>query len=139
VPPPVNSAFDTEPPRLDGLRILYVEDEAAVGQAMQEGLQRLGAEVHVAENYSEALARLGQASPHVVVTDLNLGDGPGGQAVAAAVRDMQEFAAVPIVAVSAFGTRDDVASTRQAGFNDHLVKPVDAAAVAQAVCRLVER
>jgi signal transduction histidine kinase len=137
--PPLSSAFDTEPPRLDGLRILYVEDEVAVGQAMQEGLQRLGAEVHVAESYSEALARLGHASPHVVVTDLNLGDGPGGHAVAAAVRDIREFAAVPIVAVSALGTRHDVASTQQAGFSDHLVKPVDALTVAQAVCRLVER
>jgi CheY-like chemotaxis protein len=93
----------------------------------------------VAESYSEALARLGHASPHVVVTDLNLGDGPGGHAVAAAVRDIREFAAVPIVAVSALGTRHDVASTQQAGFSDHLVKPVDALTVAQAVCRLVER
>lgn len=133
------SAFDTVPPRLDGLRILYVEDEAAVGLAMQQGLERLGAQVHVAENYAEALARLGQASPHVVVTDLHLGSGPGGQAVAAAVRGMQEFAAVPIVAVSAYGTRDDVASTRQAGFSDHLVKPVDAITVAQVVSRLVDR
>ena len=133
------STFDIAPPRLDGLRILYVEDEPAVGLAMREGLQRLGAEVHVAESYLEALAHLGQASPHVVVTDLHLGDGPGGQAVAAAMRNMREFAAVPIVAVSAYGAHDDVASTRQAGFNDHLVKPVDAVTVAQVVSRLVDR
>jgi CheY-like chemotaxis protein len=73
------------------------------------------------------------------VTDLHLGDGPGGQAVAAAMRRMQEFAATPIIAVSAYGARDDVASTRQAGFSDHLVKPVDAATVAQVVSRLVDR
>jgi CheY-like chemotaxis protein len=55
--------------------------------------------------------------------------------VALALRAQPRHAHVPVLAVSAFGTPEDVAATQEAGFADHLVKPVSATAVARAICR----
>lgn len=122
--------------RLDGVHLLYVEDELAVAQAMQAGLVRLGAEVTIAASRDEALALLGALERvDVVVTDLNLGDGGSGHEIAVALRAMPRHAMVPVLAVSAFGTPEDVAATREAGFAEHIVKPVGTSAVARAVRR----
>lgn len=122
--------------RLDGVHLLYVEDELAVAQAMEAGLTRLGAQVTTAASCDEALALL-RALERVdaVVTDLNLGEGGSGHEIAVALRAMPRHAMVPVLAVSAFGTPEDVAATREAGFAEHIVKPVGTAAVARAVRR----
>ncbi len=126
-------------PRLDGLRLLYVEDEEEVAAAMRDGLERLGAHVEVAFSHPQARELLQQLQLDAVVTDLNLGEGGSGHDVAHTLRALPQHNLVPIIAVSAFGTRDDVAATREAGFADHLVKPVDVAAIAQVVRRCVLR
>lgn len=123
-------------PRLDGMHILYVEDEAAVALAMQAGLQRLGAEVEIAVSQIDAVQKLsGLPRLDAVVTDLNLGGGGSGHDVALALHDLPQHAHVPVLAVSAYGTREDVAATQAVGFADHLVKPVSATAVARAIRR----
>jgi CheY-like chemotaxis protein len=119
--------------RLPQVRVLYVEDEADVAAAMQAGLRRLGAEVSTAASHAEAVAQLAQGRFDVVVTDLNLGEGGTGHDVARALHAMPGQSNVPVIAVSAFGTPQDVDTTRSAGFRDHLVKPVDAVAVARAI------
>ncbi|MES2940018.1 MAG: ATP-binding protein [Pseudomonadota bacterium] len=126
-------------PRLDGLRVLYVEDEEEVAAAMRDGLERLGAQVASASSYPQARELLQGLGLDAVVTDLNLGEDGSGHDVAEALRALPQHHLVPIVAVSAFGTRDDVAATREAGFADHLVKPVDVAAIAHALRRVVLR
>jgi CheY-like chemotaxis protein len=121
-------------PRLDGMHILYVEDEAAVALAMRAGLQNLGADVDVAASQAEAARKLaGMPQLDAVVTDLNLGDGGSGHGVALALREQPRHAHVPVLAVSAFGTPEDVAATQEAGFAEHLIKPVSATAVARAI------
>jgi PAS domain S-box-containing protein len=126
----------TPAPRLEGLQLLYVEDEEEVALAMQAGLQRLGAEVALATTRDAAVSLLARLQRlDAVVTDLNLGEGGTGHEVAQALRDMPRHAMVPVLAVSAFGSAEDVAATREAGFADHLVKPVGVSAVARAVRR----
>lgn len=126
-------------PRLDGLRVLYVEDEEDVATAMRGGLEQLGARVEAAFSFAQARELLQRLELDAVVTDLNLGDGGSGHDVAAALRELPRHNLVPIVAVSAFGTREDVAATREAGFADHLIKPVDVATIAHALRRVVLR
>jgi two-component system CheB/CheR fusion protein len=136
-PSDFGEALDT--PRLDGLRLLYVEDEQDVAAAMRDGLERLGAQVEVAFSLAQARELLHRLPLDAVVTDLNLGEGGSGHDVAALLRALPQHQLVPIVAVSAFGTREDVAATREAGFADHLVKPVDVATIAQVLRRVVLR
>jgi CheY-like chemotaxis protein len=125
-----------EAPRLDGLRVLYVEDESQVASAMQDALGQLGATVSVANSYEQALAQLKARHVDVLVSDLNLGGRRGGTDVLLAMRAMARHAAVPAVAVSAYGTPDDRRQTQAAGFTEHLVKPVDSLAVAKAIRRV---
>ena len=133
------SAFGAveDAPRLDGLRILYVEDELDVAYAMQEELTRLGADVAVATSYGAAIERIAGGGIDVLVSDLNLGPGPGGVEVVRALRATPRHAAVPAVAVSAYGSEEDQRETYGAGFAGHLVKPVNSAAVAAAIRRLL--
>jgi PAS domain S-box-containing protein len=133
------SAFGAveDAPRLDGLHILYVEDEPDVAYAMQEELERLGAEVSVATSYGAAMERIAGATIDVLVSDLNLGQGPGGIDVVRGLRAMPRHAAVPAVAVSAYGTEEDQRETFGAGFAGHLVKPVNSAVVAAAIRKLL--
>jgi signal transduction histidine kinase len=123
--------------RLDGVRLLYVEDEVDVALAMQEGLRQLGAEVEVAHSHAGAIEKMAGQPLDAVVTDLNLGEGPSGMEVAASLHALPQHAHVPVIAVSAFGTPADRAATAQRGMSAHLVKPVDARAVALALQRLV--
>lgn len=133
------SAFGVieDAPRLDGLHILYVEDEPDVAYAMQQELTRLGADVAVATSYAGAMDKLAAARIDVLVSDLNLGPGPGGVDVVRALRATPRHAGVPSVAVSAYGTEEDQRETFGAGFAEHLVKPVNSAAVAVAIRKLV--
>ena len=123
--------------RLDAVRVLYVEDDGAVAQAMGEGLAHLGAKVEVATSYAGAIALLEATDFDVVVSDLNLGDGPGGHDLARAAQSLAQHREVGLIAVSAFGRREDVAESRRAGFADHLVKPAAVMSVAQAIRELV--
>jgi PAS domain S-box-containing protein len=124
----------TEPPavRLDGVALLYVEDDPTVGAAMQDGLREAGARVALAADHAAARAALRAGGHDVLVTDLDLGPGPGGVDLLLELRSAGE-ALMPAIAVSAFGSTQDRARTREAGFAAHLVKPVDAQAVARAV------
>jgi CheY-like chemotaxis protein len=131
--------LDPASPRLDGLRVLYVEDETDVALAMQEALRQLGAEVDVANSCDEAVHKLAVLQVDALVTDLNLGSGPDGVALAQALHRMPQHRGVPVIAVSAFGSREDLAQTRRHGFAGHLVKPIGAADVAEALHRVAQR
>lgn len=135
---PAAAAPPAEAPglRLDGLRLLYVEDEVEVALAMQAGLSQLGAAVDVATSHAEAVEKMARLPLHAVVTDLHLGRGPSGMDVASSLHAMAQHAQVPVIAVSAFGTPADQAVTARCGISAHLVKPVDAAAVAAVLHRL---
>jgi signal transduction histidine kinase len=134
-PAPSDENNDAPPPRLDGLRVLYVEDEEEVANAMRDGLASLGAQVLAAVSYGGALQALQSQGFDVLVTDLNLGPGPGGYEVAATARAMPAHARMPIIGVSAFGTQEDLAATQRSGFAAHLVKPATLRAVADAIRR----
>lgn len=118
-------------PAVRGLRVLYVEDEPDVAHAMGAGLRELGVEVDVCLSYGDAAQRLQVGDYDVVVTDLNLGGGAGGQELARLAKSLHRRAAW--IAVSAFGTQRDLAGTAGEGFAEHLVKPVSVADVAEAI------
>jgi len=120
-------------PSVGGLRVLYVEDEPEVAHAMGAGLREMGAQVDVCLSYADAARHLQDRDYHAVVTDLNLGDGAGGQELAGLARSLGRSAV--LVAVSALGTRRDLAGTARAGFAEHLVKPVSVVDVAEAIAR----
>ena len=101
------------------LRMLLVEDNEDAACAMTMSLEFMGYEVTHAANVREAMAAGQRHAFDVIVTDLGLPDGSGldlGPVLASRA---------PLIALSGFGSAEDVARSMAAGFAAHLVKPTD--------------
>ena len=121
---------------LRDLRILYVEDEPDVAEATAQALGALGARVALAPAPDAAAELLRSAVFDVLVSDLRLADGATGFDVLQRVRLLDQR--LPAIALSAYGSDRDLAATSQAGFVQHLVKPVDAQTLASAVLKVLQ-
>jgi CheY-like chemotaxis protein len=104
--------------------ILLVEDQADARRALQRLLQIWGHTVDVAEDGQRAVAMAPSIRPDVALVDIGL-PGLDGYAVARQLR-AQMGNAIRLIALTGYGQPDDHVRTREAGFNLHLVKPVDA-------------
>jgi CheY-like chemotaxis protein len=103
------------------LQILLVEDHPDTRNLLAGYLRSAGHKVRVTSTMREAIAALGQQQWDLLLSDLGLPDGNGWEMLRAAGDDRVRLA----VAMSGFGTGDDKASSRAAGFHEHLIKPVD--------------
>ena len=111
--------------RLDGVRLLVVDDEADARDLFRSILQKAGAEVDVAESAAAALDIMAARPPRVLVTDIEMPSRDGYElleAARAAAGRSQPFAAV---AVTAYARDVDRRRSLDAGFDLHLSKPVD--------------
>ena len=125
--------------RLDGLRILAVDDQADTLAVVERVLTRAGAEVRMALSVADALAMLREWEPGLIVSDIGMPDRDGYSFI----REVRELPpplrTVPAVALTAFARDSDRELAIEAGFNDHLAKPVDTAALLQKVASLTHR
>ena len=116
--------------RLDGLRVLLVEDNEINQQVAVELMEGVGVAVDVASNGREAVERLegaGEPLPyHVVLMDVQMPEMDGYQATAR-LRAQERFATLPIVAMTAHATVEEREKTTAAGMVDHVSKPIDPA------------
>jgi PAS domain S-box-containing protein len=118
VPPPA------EPVSSERRRVLVVDDNADAAAALGMVLEQMGHTVEIAHDGASALHAARQDPPEIILADLDL-PGLDGFGLATRLREDRRFDGVPIIAVSGFGQEDDRRRTRQAGFDEHLVKPVD--------------
>jgi CheY-like chemotaxis protein len=117
-----------KPAKHEPLRILVVEDHVDTADAMRVVLARLGYKVTVARSIEEGRA-LAKEPFDVLISDVPLPDGSGLDLM----RELSAEHPVKGIAMSGFGTEDDVKRSRDAGFHTHLVKPVDVHRVAEAI------
>ncbi|MEA2559313.1 MAG: two-component system, chemotaxis family, CheB/CheR fusion protein [Acidobacteriota bacterium] len=123
--------------RLDrGLRLLLVEDHADTAKAMAELLGTLGHEVTVAGSVAGAreAAQGRELELDLVISDLGLPDGTG-------LDLMRELAAHGLrgIALSGYGMDEDIQRSREAGFTDHLTKPVTLQMLQEAILQATRR
>jgi len=85
-----------------------------------------GHEVHVAHDAAEALARVENTRPEVLLLDVGLPDIDGYE-LARRVRRLPGMADAVLVAITGYGQKEDIAAARAAGFDHHLLKPAEAA------------
>jgi len=104
-------------------RVLVVDDNVDAATSLGMMLSRMGHEVRVAHDGASALEFARSERPQVVLLDLSM-QGMDGFGVARALRADPALARTPIVAVSGLGQDGDRRRTREAGFDEHLVKPV---------------
>lgn len=104
-------------------RILVVEDAADLREIVKELLEALGHEVEVAEDGEKGLARLFEMRPDVALVDVGL-PGIDGYELARRARDAPGGTALYLVALTGYGGLDAKAEAQQAGFDEHITKPV---------------
>ena len=116
-------------------RILVVDDNVDAAQSLALVLRELGHDVQVAHDGHAALEAARTNRPQLVLLDLSM-PGVDGYRVVERLKSDASFARVSFVAVT--GSRDHDARRRseQAGFVEHLVKPVDLATLRRVLERL---
>jgi signal transduction histidine kinase len=138
-PPPTKASAILPNARLDGLSILAVDDQADTLAVIHRVLTRAGAEVRTALSVADALAMLRGWEPGCIISDIGM-PGRDGYSFIRELRDMPPpLRTVPVIALTAFARDSDRALALEAGFTDHLAKPVDTVALLQKVAMLARR
>ncbi len=110
--------------RAVGLRILIVDDNTDAAELLGESLRTLGHTTRVVFDGPGALEAAAQFRPDVALVDLGLPVMDGFE-VAQALRAAAPTSNIGLVAVTGYGQESDRRRTREAGFEEHLVKPID--------------
>lgn len=100
-------------------RVLVVEDEAGLRQALGINLRARGYDVTLAGTGAEALAAAADRPPDAVVLDLGLPDIDGGEVIAG----LRGWTRAPILVLSARGAQGDKVDALDAGADDYVTKP----------------
>ena len=126
-----------EAPRLDGVRVLVVEDEADARHLLAAVLQKRGARVFMAASGAEALEMLERDRPDVLLSDIALQDQDGYDLI----RKVRSLSAerggrIPAAALTGYGRLEDRMRALSAGFQLHAAKPVEPAELIAVVASL---
>ncbi len=107
-------------PERQPMRILLVEDHEDTNRSLTNLLRRRGYSVQSALNFQSALDLSANEEFDVLISDLALPDGSG-------IDLMQKLSSKPAlrIALTGFGMEDDIRKSYEAGFQHHLVKPID--------------
>ena len=114
------------PPSAAPLRIMIVDDNRDAADSLAILLSSIGHEVIVEDRPLAALARAQELAPDVCVLDIGLPDMNGHELVRR-LRAIPRLAQALMVALSGYGQPRDIEASKHAGFDVHLVKPVDMA------------
>jgi PAS domain S-box-containing protein len=136
-------SLDVRPPdvpgalRLEGVRVVVVDDEADVRDFLTHALSRYGAEVAMFASTDEALEAVQSRMPHVLVSDIGM-SGEDGYAFIRRVRalDPAQGGQVPAVALTAYAQGEDGQRVLSAGYQVHLPKPVHPPELADVIATL---
>ncbi|HEY1042355.1 MAG TPA: PAS domain S-box protein [Telluria sp.] len=104
-------------------RILVVDDNVDAATTLSSLLEIFGHELRVAHDGQQALQIAEQFQPNVVFLDIGMPDMTGYE-VAQRIRKIDGLGRSVIVAVSGWGAKDDLARSKEAGFDMHFTKPV---------------
>ena len=126
--------FRPEPhlPRGSARRLLLVEDHEDTARVLRRMLVNAGYEVAGAGSVAEARKLCAEADFDLLISDVGLPDGSGHDLV----REVRAAKGLTGIALSGFGTEDDIAASLEAGFSEHLTKPVDWERLCSAIERL---
>lgn len=124
-------------PMLDGIRVLVVDDDEQNREVVAAHLARRHASVLTATSAADAFAILQRERVDVLLADIGL-PGEDGYSLIRRIRALTPpaVASIPAAALTAFAREEDRELALTAGFQMHLAKPIDAAALTAAVAAL---
>lgn len=113
---------ETKP--LTDKRVLLIEDNEAIRAMLARSLELKGLEVIEARDANEGIQRLADSEPQIAIVDIGLPDVDGYE-IARRVRLMPQGQELLMVAVTGYGRPEDKQKAINAGFDAHMVKPID--------------
>jgi CheY-like chemotaxis protein len=128
------------PAMLTGVRLLVVDDDPGARELISGMLEGFGAQVRVADSGQAALTLLFAHRPDVLIADLGM-PGMDGYALIEQVRALGPDLGglTPAIAVTAYASPQDRLQALQAGYQNHVTKPVEADELAIVIASLVGR
>jgi CheY-like chemotaxis protein len=124
----------TEPQSEAPVRILLVEDHEDTAALVSTVLGLCGCEVQVVGGLIDALKAVGGSPFAVIMSDLGLPDGTGLDLM----RQLRSRGVTtPAIAMTGYGRESDIQQSHEAGFCEHLVKPVDVDLLQSVVTRVL--
>ena len=132
-PPPSEQTVTA--PTTTGYRILVVDDNRMSADSMATLLQMTGHEAHTAYDGLEAVAATTAFRPDVILLDIGLPKLNGYEA-ARKIREQPWGKNIVMVALTGWGQDEDRQKSKEAGFNGHLVKPVELTALMKLLAEL---
>ena len=113
-------------------RVLVVDDNVDAATMLAALIRQLGHEVQIVHDGSAALEAAEGYRPEVILLDIGM-PGMNGFEVARRLRELGRIPAVRIVAVTGWGKPEDRKRSREAGFDMHLMKPVELSEIQRAL------
>ncbi|HET9266633.1 MAG TPA: response regulator, partial [Vicinamibacterales bacterium] len=132
------AAAPTSAPERRPQRILVVDDNADGATILAALLKLDGHHVEIALSGQQALERLQSFQPNVALVDIGL-PGLDGYEVARRIRGSSGYEAMRLIAITGYGRNEDRERGRAAGFDAHLVKPVEFPALQRALAEMRPR
>jgi CheY-like chemotaxis protein len=112
--------------------VLVVDDNIDAAMMLAALVKQLGHEVTIVHDGSAALEAAEGYQPEVILLDIGM-QGMNGFEVARRLRELGRIPGLRIVAVTGWGKPEDQERSRQAGFDMHLIKPVELSQIQQAL------
>lgn len=128
------------PDKLDGLRVLVVDDEPDTLDLIKVLLGQCGAEVSTARSSAEALGLFASVAPDVIISDIGM-PGEDGYELIRKVRELppERGGRTPAVALTAYARAADRLRVLRSGYQMHVAKPVELAELVAVVANVVGR
>jgi CheY-like chemotaxis protein len=129
------------PLHLDGVRILFVDDDIGSRDSIGLFLRSFGGEVLAVDSARAALRLLRSFKPDILISDISMPDEDGNFLIRKIrLLSHSQGGQVPAIALTAYATKEDVQRSLTAGFQAHMAKPVDATKLVQTILtRLIPR
>ncbi|MCW5659718.1 MAG: PAS domain S-box protein [Burkholderiaceae bacterium] len=128
-PEPQQEQPESKPPPKT---VLIVDDNRDAADSLAMLLRIEGHDVHVAADGADALAQARRLQPHVAVLDIGLPKMDGYE-LARRLRRLPGPHGLRLIAVTGYGQNDDLRASTEAGFEQHLVKPIDPAELSRII------
>ena len=123
--------------KLDGLRVLIVDDDADAREMLQVMLSQFGAEVRASSSTKAALKTLERWLPQILVSDIGMPDEDGYTLIQKVRESVSET--IPAIALTGYARPEDRQQLLSAGYQAHLAKPVELTELVDVIARLAGR
>ena len=117
------------------LRVLLLEDHEDTAQVVENVLRQMGHDVETCSTVAAASEKVRKQEFDVILSDIGLPDGTGIDFI----RTAREVCQTPAVALTGYGMAEDVEECLQAGFDEHLTKPIDFERLEKTLWRMAEK